>query len=90
MEINIVNQDKTLLEFEIIGADSALLEMIVERLSDNSAIEFVSCKVDHPLIGKPRIVVRAKNKDALELTLAAIEEIKKDASELKKMLDKSK
>lgn len=90
MEINIVAQEKTLLEFEISGADYTIPELIVARLFDDDGVEFASYKVDHPLVGKPRVIVRTKSKDALTLTLAAIAGIREDVSALRKELKKSK
>ena len=90
MEINILIQEKTVLEFELVGTDRTIPELLTGRLSESDAVEFVSYKVDHPLIGKPRIIVKTKTKDALELTLSAIDEIKGEIAELKKALKKSK
>lgn len=88
MEINVLAHEKTMLEFEIVGGEYTLPELLTGRLSEDDAVAFVSYKVDHPLVGKPRIIVKTKTKDALELTLSAIEGIKKDISEMKKSFRK--
>ncbi|MFA5077062.1 MAG: RpoL/Rpb11 RNA polymerase subunit family protein [Candidatus Micrarchaeia archaeon] len=91
MEIKIINHEKTLLEFEIFGHESYTLpELITGALSKNDAVEFVSYKVDHPTVGKPRIVVRTKSKDALDLTLGAIDDMRSQITDLKKALKKAK
>jgi DNA-directed RNA polymerase subunit L len=86
MEVN----EKTSLEFELGGVEHTIPELLTNRLSENEAVEFVSYKVDHPIVGKPRIIVKTKGKDALELTLSAIEDIRKDVEDFKKALKKSK
>lgn len=90
MEINVLNSEKTTFEFEIIGADHTIPELLTSKLSENSSVEFVSYRVDHPLVGKPRVIVKTKSKDALELTLSAIEELKSEIAEFKKSFKKSK
>lgn len=90
MEVKILNYEKTMLEFEMTGADTTIPELIANKLSDNSSVEFVSYKVSHPVIGHPRIIVKTKSKDALELTLEAIDEIKAEVSEFRKAFKKSK
>lgn len=90
MEVNILNYEKTVLEFEITDGDPILQEFIVNRLSENEGVDFASYKVEHPLIAKQKVIVKTKNKDALELTLAVLEELKNDILEFKKTLKKSK
>lgn len=90
MEVNILNCEKTSLEFEISGADHTIPELLTSRLSENSGVEFVSYKVEHPLVGKPRIIVKTKSKDALEVTLKALEELRGEVSEFRKAFRKSK
>lgn len=90
MEVNILNCEKTTLEFELVGAERAIPEMLTNKLSENSGVEFVSYKVEHPLVGSPKIIVKTKTKDALDLTLAAVEEIREEVSQFKKAFKASK
>ncbi len=90
MEINILNHEKTSLEFEIVGGEYTVPELLTKKLSGNDAVEFVSYRVGHPLVGKPQIIVKTRTKDALELTLDALEEIKGEIAEFGKAFRKSK
>lgn len=90
MEINVLVHDKSTLEFEIVGADSTIPEMLTSKLSEDEEVEFVSYKVEHPLVGKPKVIVKTKTKDPLELTISALEGIKKEIAEIKKAFKKSK
>ncbi len=90
MEVNILNYEKTTLEFELVGAERAIPEMLTNKLSENSGVEFVSYKVEHPLIGNPKIIVKTKTKDALELTLTAVEDIREEVSQFRKAFKASK
>ncbi len=89
MEVKILNYEKSTLEFEIIGIDSTIPELITDRLSENDSIEIVSYKIDHPLTGNPRMIVKTKSEDALELTIKTIDEIMKDIATLKKEFKQS-
>lgn len=89
MEVKILNYEKNVLEFEIDGVEYTIPELLTGKLSANESVEFVSYKVEHPLIGRPRIIVKTKNKNALDVTLDALDEIKKDIAEFKKAFQKS-
>ena len=90
MEVNILTYEKTILEFELVGAERAIPEMLTNKLSESSGVEFVSYKVEHQLVGNQKIIVKTKTKDALELTLAAVEAIKAEVSQFKKAFKASK
>lgn len=89
MDINILKNEKDTLEFEI-SCDRAIPEMIVDELNRNPAVVFVAYKVEHPIIGKPKIVVRTKGKNALDVTLAALETISDRVDEFRKAFKKAK
>ncbi|MEW6529047.1 MAG: RpoL/Rpb11 RNA polymerase subunit family protein [Candidatus Micrarchaeota archaeon] len=86
MEIKILNCEKTALELELYGCDSAIQELITNKLSQNDAVEFVSYKIDHPLTERYKMIVKTKNKDAIDVTTAAINELRNDIIEFKKAL----
>jgi DNA-directed RNA polymerase subunit L len=88
MKIVVIKSEKGLLEFFIEGERHTLTNLLRERLSQNSAVEFCSYRLDHPLDKKARFVVRAENpKKIIEDT---IKEITSEASEFKKAFEKIK
>ena len=88
MKIEVIKNEKSLLEFYIIGERHTLTNILKERLSQNSAVEFCGYRLDHPLDKKARFVVRADNpKKAIE---GAIKEITAEVSEFKKAFEKTK
>jgi DNA-directed RNA polymerase subunit L len=87
MEINVVAKEKTFVEFEISGTDNHTIpELIVGKLSVAPGVEFVAYKVEHPLVGVARVVLRTKSKDAVAVALEAVSGIKDEFTELKTAL----
>ncbi|MFA5357340.1 MAG: DNA-directed RNA polymerase subunit L [archaeon] len=88
MKIEVIKNEKNLLEFFIVGERHTLSNLLRERLSQNNAVEFCSYRLDHPLDKKARFVVRAQNpKKIIEDT---IKEITDEVSEFKKAFEKTK
>ncbi|MCX6801321.1 MAG: DNA-directed RNA polymerase subunit L [Candidatus Diapherotrites archaeon] len=88
MKIEVINQDKNILEFYVEGERHTITNVLRERLSQNRDVEFCSYRLDHPLDKRARFVVRAANpKKAIEDT---IKEITGEVSEFKKAFEKTK
>ena len=86
MTIEFVKDEKDYVQVKMIGENRALCALIVQQLSENSDIEFTGCTEDHPLLGNPILTVKGKSpkKNLAE----AIEEVKKNITELEKAVDK--
>jgi len=88
MKINIIKNEKDILEFYIEGERHTLPNLLKEKIALNNEIDFVAYKLDHPLEKKARFIIRAKNpKKILE---QAIKELQTDISEFQKAFDKIK
>lgn len=83
MEVRILVNEKNTLELELCGMDSSLAQLLAEKLSAEKDVAFAACKVEHPLIGSPKLVVKTKKTDAAKLVLEKIEEIKKDVADFR-------
>lgn len=83
MDIKILTSEKNTLEMELGGVDQSLAQLIAEKLNEDSSIEFAACKMEHPLIGSPKLFVRTKKGDSTKLVLEKLEEIKKDLTTFK-------
>lgn len=90
VKINILACDKNMLEFEIIDDRYTISELLTGKLSDYDGVDFVAYDGGHPLIDKQKIIIKTKNKNALELTFTAIEELNSDLKEMKKFFKKTK
>jgi len=58
MEIKIIRKEDNVLEFELPGEDHTFCNLLVNLLNKNPHVEFAAYKIEHPLIGVPRIFVR--------------------------------
>jgi DNA-directed RNA polymerase subunit L len=83
MQVKILTNDKNVLEMELQGADQSLAQLLAEKLSGEKDVDFASFKVEHPLVGMPKIYLRTKKGDPAKLVLEKLEEIKKEVSDFK-------
>lgn len=84
MEVKILKNEKTELEVEFVGADTAIPQLLVARLNDDKSVEFAGFKKDHPLVGNPRIILKTKKKEPAALLLEKLDELKAEVETLKK------
>ncbi len=89
MKTEIIKDEKSELEFVMDGERHTLANLLREKLSQNSEVEFVAYRLDHPLNNKSKFVLKTKgnSKKVLE---EAIKELQKELDEFKKAFDKVK
>ena len=83
MEVKILTNEKNVLEMELNGADPSLAQLLAEKLGAEKDVEFASSKVEHPLLGEPKLYVRMKKGEPAKLVLEKLEEIKKEVADFK-------
>ena len=89
MEIKVIKNSKTEIEFEILDKNPTLPEMIVHYLNQMDDVEFAAYNWEHPLAAYPRILLRsAPDAKASALLSDAIERIRKDIGSLKDFIKK--
>ena len=84
MEVKILQKEKNTLEVELNGADQALAQIVSEMLNKDKDVEFASFKMEHPLLGFPRLYVRTKKGDPSKLLLEKLDELKKELIDFRK------
>ena len=84
MEVNILVQEKNVLEIELKGGDRSLVQILAEKLNQDKDVEFAAFKVAHPLVASPRLIVRTKKGDATKLLLKELEVVKKEVVDFRK------
>jgi len=89
MKLEIIKNNKSELEFIVEGERHTIPNLLREKLSQNSEVEFVAYRLDHPLDQKAVFVLKTKGsaKKVLEDT---IKELQKDIDEFKKGFEKLK
>ena len=89
MDIQVIKNEGSFMEFRIIGEDHTLCNVLREALLKNEKVKVAAYRIDHPLLDRkrPMFIINTDGtispKDAL---LEAIKNIKKDVKGLKKNL----
>jgi DNA-directed RNA polymerase subunit L len=83
MEIKILSEEKNSIELDFGSVDQSLAQYLAEKLNADKDVEFAACKVDHPIIGYPRLILRTKKGDPKKIVLEKLEEIRKEVVEFK-------
>ena len=84
MEIKILVNEKNTLEMDMSDVDQSLVQLLAEKLCQDKDVEFASFKVEHPVIGNPKLYVRTKKGDPAKLVLEKLDELKKETADFKK------
>ncbi|MCP4647446.1 MAG: DNA-directed RNA polymerase subunit L [bacterium] len=90
MEVNLLKKEKTEMEFEIVGEDSTLPELLVHRLNEMAEVETAAYKAEHPLLPKPKIYIKVKKGDPVKAVEKAIASLTKDVAEFRGLVSKLK
>ncbi|MBD3397595.1 hypothetical protein GF412_00475 [Candidatus Micrarchaeota archaeon] len=90
MEINLLRKEKTEMEFEIIGEDSTIPELLVHKLNEMTGVETAAYKAEHPLVPKPKVYLKVKKGDPAKAVEKATEELAKELAEFRGLVSKMK
>ena len=90
MNVDVKKLEKNYLEIVLTDQDISLADSLREIVVEDKDVEFASAKLEHPQIGHPLIIIRTKSKDALELLIKAVSQLKGNADEFKAALKDSK
>jgi len=91
MKINILEDKKKRLVFELKGEDHTLCNVLREELWNDKCVTVSAYNISHPLVGIPKIIIETDGKKAPKKALKdAISRIKKKNSELRKQVSKLK
>jgi DNA-directed RNA polymerase subunit L len=84
MEVKVLLNEKNTLELELGNADQSLGQLLAEKLSAEKDVEFAASKVEHPLLGSVKLLVKTKKGDPAKLVLEKLDEIKSEVSDFRK------
>ncbi len=90
MELKIISAGDKEVEFEIVGGEYTLAELLTTRLNEKKGVEFASYRVAHPLVSSPRIYVRVSSGKALTLISETLDELRKEVASFREALGKAK
>ena len=90
MELNVLEDKKKRLVFELKGEDHTLCNALREELWNDKSVTVSAYNISHPLIGIPRFIVETDGKDPKKALKDAISRLKKKNSELTSQAKKLK
>ena len=90
MELKIISAEEKEVEFEIVGGEYTIAELLTSRLNDKKEVEFASYRIAHPLVANPRIYVRVSSGKALNLISETLDELKDEVAAFREALGKGK
>ncbi len=83
MEVKILINEKNTMELEMVGGEQSLAQLLAERLNEDKDVDFASYKVEHPIVGNPKVYVRTKKGEPGKIVLEKLAEIKKELEEFR-------
>ncbi|RME14500.1 MAG: DNA-directed RNA polymerase subunit L [Bdellovibrio sp.] len=83
MKFSILKLTKNEVELELDEKDSTMTELIAEKLNSMKAVDVAASKIEHPIVAKPKLFVRVKKGNPLDVVKEALDELEKEFKELK-------
>jgi DNA-directed RNA polymerase subunit L len=78
MELNVIEEKKGKMIFELVGASHTLCNILKKELWNDKHIKNAGYTIKHPLIGKPEFLVETDGEDPRKVVSATCLRIKKD------------
>jgi len=84
MEVKIIKDESGELSFELVGADYSLPQLLVEKLNADKSVEFAACKLAHPIVASPIVIVRTKKEKPAAVVIRALKELSSEVGSFRK------
>ncbi len=88
MEVDVIKEDKDLIEVKIIGEGHTLCNLIRQELSDSEGVSFSSYNLKHPLVSSPILSLKVEKGKPRKILLDAVVSLKTKTKHLKSLLNK--
>lgn len=84
MDINVLEQKKNRIKFEIGGEDHSFCNVLKKELLNDSHVKIATYAIEHPLIAKPQMIVETDgNEDVVKALKDAAKRLGKTAEKFK-------
>ena len=83
MEINILEESKNRLVFELKGATHTICNALRHELSEDSNVKITSYRIEHPLINIPQIMLETTGKNPRDVLIDAAKHLQKKGEKFK-------
>ncbi len=88
MELNILEESKTKMVFELKGETHTFCNLLKEEIKKVKGVELASYKIDHPLVGVPTFQIETKGVEPKKAIKEALKNIQKLAKDFEKAASK--
>ena len=89
MEINVLEESKDKIVFEIKGEGHAFCNVLRSELNKNKKVKNAGYAIEHPLVGVPKFVLETDGADPRTVLQDAMKSLKKDIASFKKDFEKA-
>lgn len=83
MEIEVLENTKNRLRFQIVGETYTLANLIAKKLWDEEDVVVSGCNLEHPQISNIELLIETQKKDPKKVLLDVLNKIKKESNEFK-------
>ena len=87
LDIKIIEEKKNRLIFEVV-ATHTLCNLLKDELYNDESVKSASYTIEHPLIGKPKMIVETTGTDVRSAVLEALQRLKRYYEKIEKDLVK--
>ncbi|MDP3734081.1 MAG: DNA-directed RNA polymerase subunit L [Nanoarchaeota archaeon] len=88
MELNVLEESKTKMVFELKGETHTFCNALKEELQQVKGVTLTSYRISHPLIGVPQFILETKSIEPRKALKSALESLKKKTEEFMKEVKK--
>ena len=77
MELNFIEDKKNRIVVEVKGENHTFVSALTDELWNDDSVKIAAYKIDHPLVGVPKIIVETSGEDAQAALGKAVQRLKK-------------
>ena len=88
MEVQIIKEDKDLIEIKVIGEGHTLCNVLRDELCTLEDTSFASYNLKHPLVSSPILALKVKKGKPRKVLIEAVNSLKSKTKELRSLLTK--
>lgn len=88
MEVEILKDEKTELQFKLKGETHTVGTLLRKELVNDSAIEFAGYRVEHPLLNEIIFTIKTSRKDPRKALKDALDRVEEQFDEFQKQIKK--
>lgn len=89
MDLEVIKQEKNVLEFIIKGERHTFAAMLKSTLLENPEVTFAAYTLKHPMDAQGHFLIKTKSKDAKKVLMEAADTLDEQLDEFEKMAKKA-